>query len=62
MDAEKAVQSVSFRLFDRYIRNNEHFKTVIAYILNNPVKAGLAESPQEWPWSYCLLFEVEKDV
>ncbi|MEP7212292.1 MAG: transposase [Acidobacteriota bacterium] len=37
--------------FDRYIRNLEHFAAVIKYIENNPVKAGLCRSPQDWPFS-----------
>ena len=37
--------------FDRYIRDENHFHNVIAYIENNPVKAGLCESPEGWPWS-----------
>jgi REP element-mobilizing transposase RayT len=34
--------------FDRYIRNREHFVSVIRYIENNPVKAGLCERPEMW--------------
>jgi REP element-mobilizing transposase RayT len=37
--------------FDRYIRNERHFQNVVQYIDNNPVKAGLVSSPEEWPWS-----------
>ncbi len=37
--------------FDRYIRNDEHFKNVVQYIDNNPVKAGLVDSPEKWRWS-----------
>jgi REP element-mobilizing transposase RayT len=37
--------------FDRYIRNERHFQYVVQYIDNNPVKAGLVSSPEEWPWS-----------
>jgi REP element-mobilizing transposase RayT len=36
---------------DRYIRNAEHFTTVVGYIEENPVKAGLARLKTEWPWS-----------
>ena len=36
--------------FDRYIRNEKHFETTLNYIANNPVKAGLVESPSEWHW------------
>src|SRR3989442_2465610 len=34
--------------FDRYIRNQRHFRNALTYIENNPVKAGLCEKPEEW--------------
>ncbi len=34
--------------FDRYIRDEEHLAKAVRYIENNPVKAGLAKSPEEW--------------
>ncbi|HEY3024812.1 MAG TPA: transposase [Pyrinomonadaceae bacterium] len=37
--------------FDRYIRNAKHFKRVVEYIENNPVKAGLWLRPSDWPYS-----------
>jgi REP element-mobilizing transposase RayT len=37
--------------FDRFIRNEEHYRNAIAYIENNPVKAGLCEKPEDWRWS-----------
>jgi putative DNA methylase len=37
--------------FDRYIRDRKHFVSVIRYIENNPVKAGLCAMPQEWRFS-----------
>jgi REP element-mobilizing transposase RayT len=37
--------------WDRFIRNQAHFESAIDYILNNPVKAGLVQTPTEWPWS-----------
>jgi len=37
--------------FDRYIRNAKHYTSVIRYIENNPVKAGLCSSPEKWPFS-----------
>lgn len=36
--------------FDRYIRDNQHYKKVVAYIANNPVKAGLVKEAEDWPW------------
>ncbi len=37
--------------WDRYMRNEQHYWTAKAYIENNPVKAGLVTSPEQWPWS-----------
>ena len=34
--------------FDRYIRDERHYNSAMAYIENNPVNAGLCASPQEW--------------
>jgi REP element-mobilizing transposase RayT len=37
--------------WDRYIRDEKHFANAIAYIHNNPVKAGLVSLPEHWRWS-----------
>jgi len=37
--------------FDRYIRDEDHFRRAVRYIENNPVKAGLVRSAADWPWS-----------
>jgi REP element-mobilizing transposase RayT len=37
--------------FDRYIRNEEHFRNAVSYIENNPVKAGFCSKPSDWPFS-----------
>jgi type I restriction enzyme R subunit/putative DNA methylase len=37
--------------WDRYIRNERHLRSAKAYIENNPVAAGLAKNPGDWPWS-----------
>jgi putative DNA methylase len=37
--------------FDRAVRNEEHFAAAIEYIHNNPVKAGLCQSPADWLFS-----------
>ena len=34
--------------FDRYIRSDQHLKSAIDYVENNPVKAGLVATPSEW--------------
>jgi len=38
----------SVEYFDRFIRSEEHFAKTVSYIHNNPVKAGLCESPRAW--------------
>jgi hypothetical protein len=38
--------------FDHAIRNGKFDKTV-RYVLNNPVKVGLVDDWQAWPWNYC---------
>jgi putative DNA methylase len=37
--------------WDRYIRDEAHYRKVVHYIESNPVKAGLVKSPQQWPFS-----------
>ena len=37
--------------FDRYIRDQHHLHTAINYIINNPVKAGLSTTPDQYQWS-----------
>src|SRR5437867_6066800 len=36
--------------FDRYVRDDRHYENAVAYIENNPVKAGLCQKPEDWPW------------
>ncbi len=37
--------------YDHLVRTPEEFKRIEMYILNNPVRAGLARSIEEYPWS-----------
>ena len=37
--------------WDRFIRNERHLHIAIEYIHQNPVKAGLVASAEEWLWS-----------
>ena len=36
---------------DRYIRDDEHYRNAINYIHNNPVKAGLVATAEQWLYS-----------
>lgn len=38
--------------YDHVVRDPTEFRRVVAYVLNNPVKAGLVQEWQDWPWSY----------
>jgi putative transposase len=37
--------------FDRFIRDDAHLRSEMAYIEENPVKAGLVSCAADWPWS-----------
>ena len=39
--------------YDHIVRNGKSFERIIAYILNNPVQAGLVDKWEDWPHSYC---------
>jgi len=34
--------------FDRYVRDGEHYRQLVFYIENNPVKAGLVKKAVDW--------------
>lgn len=38
--------------YDHVIRDEKELRAFTEYILNNPVKAGLCNSTEEWRWSY----------
>ncbi|MCB9353056.1 MAG: transposase [Lewinellaceae bacterium] len=38
--------------FDHLVRNEVEFDRIVHYILNNPVKAKLVKSWQDWPYTY----------
>jgi len=39
------------RYYDRNIRSYSDFTEKLRYIHRNPVKRGLCENPEDWPWS-----------
>ncbi|MBM3189477.1 MAG: hypothetical protein FJZ90_12225 [Chloroflexi bacterium] len=39
--------------YDHVVRDAAELERVVSYVLNNPVKAGLVDSWDNWPWSYC---------
>lgn len=38
--------------YDHVVRNNKSLVRIVKYVLNNPVKAGLVELPEQWSWNY----------
>lgn len=38
--------------YDHVVRNRAEWERIVRYVLNNPVKAGLVETWQDWPWTY----------
>ena len=39
------------RYYDRNVRDEREFVEKLRFIHRNPVKAGLCELPEDWPWS-----------
>ena len=37
--------------YDHWARDEEEFQRIVYYIENNPVKAGLCQRVEDWPWS-----------
>jgi putative transposase len=38
--------------YDHFVGNAEEWQRIIAYVLNNPVKAGFVQDWKDWKWSY----------
>jgi putative transposase len=38
--------------YDRVVRDEEDLKEKLNYILNNPLKSGLADSPENYRWLF----------
>jgi putative transposase len=38
--------------YDHVIRDRQEWERIVKYVLNNPVKAGLAANWEDWPWTY----------
>ena len=41
--------------FDRLTRDADERERTVRYIHTNPVKAGLCEKPEDWPWSSAVV-------
>ncbi len=38
--------------YDHVVRSNDEFQRILFYIVNNPVKAGLVDRWQDWPYTF----------
>lgn len=38
--------------YDHVVRDDKEYERILKYIVNNPVKAGLVEEWQQWPFTY----------
>ncbi len=47
--------------FDHWVRSPAELRNLIAYVENNPVRAGLAYAPCQWPWSSAGLMADDKN-
>jgi len=45
--------------YDHVVRRSEDIESVRAYVLANPVRAGIVENPEEYPFAGCLVIERE---
>ncbi|GAB4536955.1 MAG: transposase [Anaerolineales bacterium] len=42
--------------YDHVVRDEKALERILQYVMYNPVKAGLVENPEDWPWSYCKVY------
>ena len=38
--------------YDHYVRDHNEWRRLIGYVVDNPVRAGLVRSWDDWPWTY----------
>lgn len=38
--------------YDHYVRDADEWRRIVAYVLNNPVKAGYVSQWRDWKWNY----------
>lgn len=38
--------------YDRVVRDEDELMRILAYVIDNPVKAGLVKDANAWPWTY----------
>ena len=47
-------------LFDRIIRWSDNLRQKCEYVANNPVRAGLVSTPDEYPWLYRVWVDADR--
>jgi len=50
------------QFWDRFVRHAREFNDRLAYMHLNPVRKGLVAKPEEWRWSSCNNFALDKAV
>jgi REP element-mobilizing transposase RayT len=48
--------------YDHVVRNPDEWGRIVNYVLHNPVKAGLAETWEAWPWTYARWRDALRDL
>jgi putative transposase len=51
MEPGEPAQLWQKRYYDRNVRDHREFLEKLRYIHRNPVKRGLVQRPEDWPWS-----------
>ncbi|MBI3680708.1 MAG: transposase [Acidobacteria bacterium] len=46
--------------YDHLVRNGQEIQRILCYIEDNPVRAGLAASPEQFPWSSACRAEARR--
>jgi REP element-mobilizing transposase RayT len=49
---DRAGEFWAHESYDHYVRDHDEWLRIIAYVLNNPVKAGFVKAWQDWKWNY----------
>lgn len=57
-----AGQLWQHQFWDRFVRHAKEFGQRLDYMHFNPVRRGLAAKPEQWRWSSCQNFSLEKSV
>ena len=48
--------------FDHYVRNTAELERIRHYVITDPIRSGLVEHWEEWPWSYSKPFAADHEA